>query len=73
MCYYLVVVMLDLQEYLTAQKEAVARSAEKNISYDSALREVVYEREQERKRQEKENDMLLSMMNYAHDGINQLT
>lgn len=64
--------MLSLQEYLTAQKEAMALSNEKGMSYDEALREVARSKEQANKQQQKEHAQLISMMDNAYNSINKL-
>lgn len=64
--------MLSLQEYLTAQKEAMALSNEKGMSYDEALREVARSKEQANKQQKKEHAQLISMMDNAYNNINKL-
>ena len=64
--------MLSVQEYLIAQKEAIALSTERGISYDEALREVARNKEQENKQLQKEHAVLLGMMDSAYKNVNKL-
>ena len=64
--------MLSVQEYLTAQKEALTLSSEKGMSYEEALREVARNKEQANKQQKKEHASLISMMDSAYNNINKL-
>jgi hypothetical protein len=64
--------MLSVQEYLTAQKEAIALSTERGISYDEALREVARNKEKENKQIQKEHAALLGMMDNAYRNVNKL-
>lgn len=70
--YHTHVVMLSVQEYLTAQKEAIALSSEKGISYEEALREVAHNKEQLNRQQQKEHAALISMMDNAYNNISKL-
>ena len=70
--YHTHVVMLSVQEYLTAQKEALALSSEKGMSYEEALREVARNKEQANKQQKKEHASLIGMMDSAYNNINKL-
>jgi hypothetical protein len=65
--------MLSVQEYLTAQKEAIALSTERGISYDEALREVAHNKERENKQIQKEHSLLIDMMDTAYNNISELS
>ena len=64
--------MLSVQEYLIAQKEAIALSKEKGVSYEEALREVARNKEQLNRQQQKEHAALIGMMDNAYKNISKL-
>ena len=64
--------MLSVQEYLMAQKEAIALSNEKGMSYEDALREVARNKEQLNRQQKKEHADLIGMMDNAYNNISKL-
>lgn len=64
--------MLSVQEYLTAQKEAIELSTARGLSYDEALREVARNKEKENKQLQKEHAALLGMMDSAYKNVNKL-
>lgn len=54
--------MLSVQEFLQAQKEAVALAAERGISYEEATREIAREKEAEHRARNKERMQLVENM-----------
>ena len=55
-----------------AQKEAIALSNEKGMSYEDALREVARNKEQLNRQQKKEHADLIGMMDNAYNNISKL-